>query len=276
MNGPRSGVNGEKTSGRGLAEPQAGERVDVPSARVQSVDRAAELLKAVAGAAEPATAPVLADRCGLNRSTTWRILATLEHHGLVDRDPETNRYSVGHAIVRMAGASGYDALARRARPLLRRLAEYTGETVNLAVPHQLQLVYVSQVEAPHVMTANWLGRSVVLHATSTGKAFLAWLPAEERALGLEGPLTRHTDTTVTDRELLEEELREVRRRGHATSRGELEPALWGVSAPVLDERERPVAVVSVWGVESRIRERGFGALGEAAAATARELAERLR
>jgi DNA-binding IclR family transcriptional regulator len=262
MNARRSGVNGV--------------RADEASGRVQSVDRAAELLKAVASAPEPETAPALADRCGLNRSTTWRILATLEHHGLVDRDPETNRYSVGHAIVQMAGASGYDALARRAGPLLRRLAAETGETVNLAVPHQLQLVYVSQVEAPHVMTANWLGRSVVLHATSTGKAFLAWLLEEERALALEGPLTRYTDTTVTDRAALEKELREVRRRGHATSRGELEPALWGVSAPVLDARERPAAVISVWGVESRIRERGFGPLGEAAAATASELAERLR
>src|SRR5919109_1098637 len=213
---------------------------------VQSVERAADLLKAVASAGEPATAPALAGRCGLNRSTTWRLLATLERHGLVDRDPETGRYSVGHAVVQMASASGYEALARRAHPLLRRLAEDTGETVNLAVSHQLQLTYVSQVRAPHVMTANWLGRAVALHATSTGKAFLAWLPAEERALALRQPLEPYTHKTVTDPAALESELRNVRRRGHAVSRGELEPALWGVSAAALDARERPAAVVSVW------------------------------
>jgi DNA-binding IclR family transcriptional regulator len=243
---------------------------------VQSVERAAELLKAVASAGEPETAPVLADRCGLNRSTTWRLLATLERHGLVDRDPETGRYSVGHAVVQMAGVSGYEALARRGQPLLRRLADDTGETVNLAVPHLLQLVYVSQVQAPHVMTANWLGRPVALHATSTGKAFLAWLPDEERAVTLAQPLECYTKTTLTDATALEAELRKVRRRGYAVSRGELEPGLSGVSAASLDERERPVAVVSVWGPESRIRAHGFRRLGEAAATSAQELAADLR
>jgi DNA-binding IclR family transcriptional regulator len=251
------------------------ESVSVNS-RVQSVERAVQLLKAVAEGSDAETAPVLADRVGLNRSTTWRLLATLEHHGLLDRDPETNRYSVGHAVAQLAGASRYDALARRARPLLRRLADDTGETVNLAIPHQHQLVYVSQVQAPHVMTANWLGRAVALHATSTGKAFLAWLPEEERALALGGVLERYTDKTVTDPAVLQSELREVRRRGHAVSRGELERALWGVSAAALDARERPAAVVSVWGPESRIRARRLRWLGEAAASSARELAARLR
>jgi DNA-binding IclR family transcriptional regulator len=243
---------------------------------VQSVARAAELLDAVGSAAEPATAPALANRCGLNRSTAWRLLATLEHHGLVDREPATGRYSVGHAVVRLAAASGHEAIARRAHPVLRRLAAETGETVNLATSHGLDLVYVSQVQAPHVMTANWLGRPVALHATSTGKAFIAWLPGEERALALEGPLERYTDATVMDPAALEGELREVRRRGYAVSRGELEPALWGVSAAALDGRERPEAVISVWGPESRIRARGFRGLGEATAVAADELAERLR
>jgi DNA-binding IclR family transcriptional regulator len=251
-------------------EPQS---VNSPSGRVQSVERAIQLLKAVADGSDAETAPALADRVGLNRSTTWRILATLEHHGLVDRDPETNRYSVGHAVAQLAGASRYDALARRAHPLLRRLAEDTGETVNLAIPHRHRLVYISQVQAPHVMTANWLGRAVALHATSTGKAFLAWLPAEERAVVLSGPLERYTDQTLTDPAALEAELRDVRRRGHAVSRGELERALWGVSAPALDAHERPAAVISVWGPESRIRAHGFRRLGEAAAASARELAD---
>ena len=250
--------------------------VNTPSGRVQSVDRAVELLKAVAAPGEPQTAPTLADRVGLNRSTTWRILATLEHHGLVDRDPETNRYTVGHAIVQLAGASGYEALARRAHPLLQRLADQTGETVNLAIPHQLELVYVSQVQAPHVMTANWLGRAVVLHATSTGKAFLAWLPDGERRAVLAGPLDRYTDTTLTDPAALESELRTVRRRGYAVSRGELEAALWGVSAAALDGHERPAAVLSVWGPENRIRAHGFRRLGEAAVAAADELAAQLR
>jgi IclR family acetate operon transcriptional repressor len=236
--------------------------------RVQSVARAAELLKALDA---PATVFELADRCGLNRSTAWRILATLEDEGLVEREPATGRYVVGHALVALAAGAGHEPLVRRAHPHLRALADACAETASLAVPRALQLVYVDQVEAPHVMAANWLGRPTPLHATSTGKAFLAWLSAEEAGAALPGRLARFTDTTITTRAALRAELAVVRERGYAVSRGELEPALWGVSAPVLDGA-RAVAVVSVWGTEGRIRARGLDALGARTAEAAAEIA----
>jgi DNA-binding IclR family transcriptional regulator len=238
--------------------------------RVQAVQRAAELLKALGARREPATVFELAERCALNRSTAWRILATLEEQGLVERDPDTGRYSVGHALVTLAAGAGHEPLVRRAHPHLRALAEACAETASLAVPRRLQLVYVDQVQAPHVMAANWLGRPTPLHATSTGKAFLAGLDDDELAAALPGRLARYTDTTITRRAALRAELAEVRGRGHAVSRGELEPALWGVSAPV-PAGGRAVAVVSVWGSEARIRALGLDALGARTAAAAAEI-----
>jgi IclR family acetate operon transcriptional repressor len=238
--------------------------------RIQSVDRAVELLGAIASAPEPLTAPALADRCALNRSTAWRILATLEHHGLVERDLASNRYSLGYAVLRLAAAAGHEPLARLAHPLLRRLAEETGETVNLAVARRLELVYADQVQAPHVMAPDWLGHPVPLHATSTGKAFLAALPPAELQVVLRAARERYTDTTITEETALREELAAVSARGHAISQGELEPALWGVSAAAIDADARPVAVLSVWGSEARVRER-TAALGARAASAAREL-----
>jgi DNA-binding IclR family transcriptional regulator len=243
----------------------------VNGGRVQSVQRAAALLEAIADSPEPQTAPDLAERCGLNRSTAWRILTTLEDEGLVARDVATNRYSVGHAITRLA-AAGADSLPRLARPHLEDLSHRTGETVSLAVPRRLQLVYVDQVQAPHVMAADWLGRAVPLHATSTGKALLAWLPPEEIDAAVSQPLARFTERTITDPSRLRDELDRVRRRGYAVSRGELEAALWGASAPVLDRRGRAIAVVSVWGAEGRLRTRGLDELGRAVAATAAAVA----
>jgi len=239
--------------------------------RVQSVARAADLLKALGAHGGPATVFDLADRCGLNRSTAWRILATLEDEGLVERDPATGRYEIGYALVALGAAAGHDPLVRRARPALRALAEACLETASLAVPRGMQLVYVDQVQAPHVMAADWLGRATPLHATSTGKALLAWLSEDDIGAALPGRLERFTDTTITTRPVLRTELAQVRARGYAISRGELEPALWGVSAPVLDGG-RPVAVVSVWGVESRIRARGLDALGARTLAAADEIA----
>jgi DNA-binding IclR family transcriptional regulator len=151
--------------------------------RVQSVQRAAELLKAVASAGEPAAVAGLAERCGLNRSTAWRLLATLEDHGLVERDAASGGYTVGWALSALAAAAGPEPLVRRAHPYLRALAAACEETASLAIPRRLQLVTVDQVQAPHVMAADWLGRTTPLHATSTGKAFLAQLGADELDAG---------------------------------------------------------------------------------------------
>lgn len=134
---------------------------------------------------------------------------------------------------------------QRARPVLERLAVATGETANLAVAKRFNLVYVDQVEAPNIMSPNWLGRAVPLHATSSGKAFLAWLPPEEREALTPVRLKRYTDTTITSRRDLEAELDAVRRDGYSICAGELEETLYGASAAVLNERQRPVAIVSV-------------------------------
>src|ERR1700751_5976905 len=90
--------------------------------RIQAVDRAMVLLKAVAASSTPPTVLELARRCGINRATAWRLLRTLEHHGLVDRDSVTQRYTVGYAALSVAAAVTDDALVRRGRPLIGELA----------------------------------------------------------------------------------------------------------------------------------------------------------
>ena len=72
--------------------------------RIQAVDRAIVLLKAVAASTTPPTVLELARRCGINRATAWRLLRTLEHHGLVDRDVVTQRYMVGYGATVIASA----------------------------------------------------------------------------------------------------------------------------------------------------------------------------
>jgi DNA-binding IclR family transcriptional regulator len=247
--------------------------VAAQSGRVQSVDRALKLLAVVAAAAPRGeTAAVLAAQCDINRATAWRLLGTLEAHGLVERDPSTNLYKIGLALIRMSAAAGYDGLVRRTRPILQRVSVQTGETADLAVAGLHGVTYVGEVAPPSVMAINWLAREVPLHATSTGKAFLAWLPTDE-ALGLlEGPLRGFTDTTVTDRDVLLDELAKTRARGYAECAGELEPTLYGVSAPVLNATDgRPLAVFSIWGPVDRVPVSRFSKLGPIAIEAAAEV-----
>jgi DNA-binding IclR family transcriptional regulator len=238
---------------------------------VQSVERAAALLKAVSNAPRPATVLELAHACALNRSTAWRLLATLERQGLVERDPATQRYSLGYAIFQIAAGDEHDSLVRRAHPVLERLAHKTRATVSLAVAKRFNLVYVDQVDEPRGLSPNWLGRSLPLHATSSGKAFLAWLPKDERAALLTGRLRRFTSTTLTERRQLEQALAADRRRGYSTCLGELEETLWGVSSAVLDQRGRPIAVVNVWGPSNRLTAERLAAVGAKTASAADEI-----
>ena len=243
---------------------------DTAASGVQSVDRALRLLKAVASSAAPSSALELAQRCEMNRSTAWRLLATLEGHGLVERDSVSGRYLVGYAAFQLATAEDHDALARRLRPLLVRTAEATGEIVTLAIAKRFGLVYVDQADPPGPPTPDWSGRQIALHATSPGKVFLAWLPDDERAAVLPATLERFTPHTVVDRAQLDEDLERVRRDGYATCVGEYDYSN-GVAAAVFDANHRPVAVVNIWGPSVRVTPGRIPALGRAALRAAHEM-----
>src|SRR6478672_634649 len=242
------------------------------TARIQSVDRAVDLLLAVA-AAGPAAAgvPALARVCGLNRATAWRLLNTLQARGMVAVDGTTGRYSLGLTALELGGAAGSGAVIADAHPTLERLSRETGETASLAMPGVGGLTYVDEVRPTAVLTAGWLGRTVPLHATSTGKALLAFLPAAELRRVLPSALHGFTDTTITAAMALDAELVATRSRGYGTCAGELESALYGVSAPVLDRSGRPLAVLSIWGPKDRVPEERFAELGPIVVAAAREV-----
>ena len=246
---------------------------------VQSVERAAILLRAVAAASGPAaTATALAETAGLNRTTTWRLLSTLEQQRLVSLDRDTGRYSLGFGLIDLAGQAGDASLARSARSVLQRIATQTGETAALAVMRNGALTYVAEAVAGAIVSVTWQGRPVSMHATSTGKVLLAFSrPDEVRHLlnvSRGRRLPRFTSATITSRAALAEELALTRERGFSVCRGEFDESAWGVSAPVLDVAARPIAVLSIWGPPERITAKRFNTLGDLAVSGAAELSGR--
>lgn len=234
-----------------------------------------QLLRAVAVASDKdSTSARLAETCHLNRATAWRILSTLETHGMVSIDRESGRWSIGAAAVEIARAAGVDAIVASARSTLERLSLQTGETAALAVVRGGALTYVDEVTPGAIVAATWSGRTVPLHATSTGKVLLAFGdPAAVRRL-TSVPLPSFTTTTVTDPALLLDELELTRERGFAVCRGEYEASAWGVSAPLLGVSGQPLAVLSIWGPGSRVGEDRFEVLGALARTAAADIAGR--
>lgn len=230
---------------------------------VQSVHRAIALLRAVAEASARRRLSVTeaAAAVGLNRATAWRLLVTLQQEGLVTVDRD-GRYGIGYTAVEIAGAADLSALIRSASGALTELSRQTGETAALAIAEADAPRYVDETSpGTSVVSASWLGRNVAWHATSTGKAILAFSTHQFTERILKRGLERFTENTVTDPDQLRAELAAVREHGYAVCRGELDVDAWGVSAPIFDSQQRTIAVISIWGPGARITEERFPALG---------------
>ena len=230
----------------------------------------------MANGPHPATTLELSKQCALNRSTTWRLLGALERQGLVERDAITQRYRVGYAALLIARGVGHEAIGRRVRPVLELLARETGEISALVVPIRHQLTYVDQADPPGMLCPSWLGRVIPAHADSPGKAYVAWLAADEREALLGTSLERLTPKTITDRRVLDLQLEEARRNGYAFGIGEHEEFTNGVSAPVLDALDRPVAVIQVWGPSQRMPPERLNRISSVVVKAAREAESLLR
>ena len=216
----------------------------------QAVDRAAELLVRVVESAEPLAFTALVDASGLPKSTTSRLLAALERHGLLQRDRD-GAFRPGAVLARYASHTGAADLIALAQPVLDRLGDKTGETINLAVPSGGAVEQIAQVDSRYLLGAtNWVGLRVPLHCSALGKVFLAFGAATLP----DGRLERRTQHTITSRAVLADDLDAVRHNGYAVARDELEPGLIAVAAPVRDAGGAVVAAVSISGPSIRLTE----------------------
>ena len=236
---------------------------------MQSADRALAILAAFDERRPAMRVSELAAQLGTHKSTVSRLLATLEGRGLVRR--EGDAFAPGPELARLGGLAVRGlALADAAQEPLARLAEDSGEAVNLAVRRDGAVLNVHQVQARHFVGAtDWAGRATPLHCTANGKVFLAAareVPAELPAL---------TPRTITNPAALGAELARVRDRGWAAAVEELEAGLHAVAAPVLDATGATVASVSVAGPAYRLPEARLEALGRQCLACAGEISARL-
>ncbi len=214
----------------------------------QSIDRAAELLVRVVESAEPTSVGELAETTGLPKSTTSRLVGALERQGLVQRD---GRASIrpGPVLLRFAGRDDFADLVAASVGALDRLAAVSGETVNLGIATPLGVDQLDERDSRHFIgSTNWIGKQVPYHCTAQGKVFLAFGAAPLP----DTPLERHAPRTIVDPDALRLELEGVRARGYATTLDELEPGLWAVAAPVVDDGNA-IAAVSISGPTTRLR-----------------------
>ena len=226
----------------------------VAAQSVNSVERAARLLDAMAEAGGGSGVSPLAAKTGLPYATVHRLLTALTACGYVRQEAGSRRYVLGPALVRL-GTTARRAYGWWAQPYLEELAELSGETANLASLDGDEIVYVAQAQSSQMMRMfAEVGNRVPVHTTAVGKVLLGFRPRDEvtalaKRRGL-APKTPHTITTV-DR--LIEEVEKARVDGYATDDGEAELGVNCVAVPVVAEGGRePLAAMSISGPASRL------------------------
>ena len=225
---------------------RAGERSEQGLNR--SVEKAAAVLSAFADVSAELRVSDVAEHVGLGQSTASRLLATLEALDYVERDPISNLYHLGPALITLAGvAMNHDAVYRESRQRVQDLACAIGLGVNVAVRRGSSLFYLCNVEgrlAPKSVLL--MGQYNPLHATGIGKCLLLDLDHEERR-HLLPELVAFTSRTITSHDVLDAVLDDVREKGYATEIEELALGRACVAAPILDRSRRVVAGLSISG-----------------------------
>ena len=222
------------------------------SSSVQSVDRALTILETLARSGEAGVTD-LAAALDVHKSTAFRLVATLESHGLVEQIDGRGKYRLGIGLLRLAGATTARLdVVQEARPVCRQLAADTGETVNITVRAETSALYLDQVAGSSALQShNWVGQHIPLHATSNGKVLLSELDETQLTKAVR-ELPRYTDQTVTSMAKLLADLAHVREQGYAVAVDELETGLTAVAAPIRNAHGDVIASISVSGPSFRL------------------------
>lgn len=219
----------------------------------------------------------IASRVGLHKSTVSRILSTFEQEHLVERDPETRRFRLGLGLIAVAGPLLAELEERRvAYPVLRELAERTGETSALMVWNGTESMCVEQIASHHqIKHTTPLGARYKDAMSASVQVFLAAEPPERvRALLRSGAIT-YPGLDEIGLEAYMARLQEVAARGWAINYGESSIDEVGVASPAYDHRGDIVAAVLIPAPRFRVSPETLQGLAESCKAAARKVTARL-
>jgi IclR family pca regulon transcriptional regulator len=225
-------------------------RPETADGHSQSLERGLAILSSFRSAQPLLGVSDLSRRVGLSRSTTHRYVATLAALGYLQQDVDTRKYRLGPRVLDL-GFSAINSMELRhiSAPYLKALSEKTGRTVNMAVLDGAEIVYIERCRGggPREIDLNLhVGSRLPAYCTSMGKVLLAYLPAAELNILLDGvKLPRRGPNTITSKRALLKELEQVRTLGVATNNEELAYGLRSIAAPVRSQTGEVVAAINI-------------------------------
>ncbi len=214
---------------------------------IRALDRAMALLHRLS-LSDGMSLTDLAQEAGESPATVYRVLITLQGHGMVELDPATQFWHVGAGTFRAGTAFlRRTSVVERARGPMQWLMRESGETANLGIEHGDEVLFLSQVETHQAIRAFFPpGTRSPMHVSGIGKALLAWsAPGRGRGIVARMGLERFTPRTLVTASALEDDLTATRKRGYAFDDEERAEGMRCIAAPVFNPHGEPVAGLSV-------------------------------
>lgn len=245
------------------------------SAPVQSVDRAVSVMEflsrqGLSGLTE------IANELQIHKSTVYRLLATLEYRGIVEQDPDTEKYRLGFGLAALAGSVTADLdIVRHSRGICQSLSDETQETVTLEVLEGTEVVIIHQsISSSSVLGADWSGSHTPLHCTASGKVLMAHMPDRRVNQILRKPLQSKTEHTIVEPDKLRQQFEEILASGYAYTIEELEIGLNAVGAPIYSSGGNVVGALSLSGPAFRLPLESIPEFGQRAVGAGADISRR--
>lgn len=232
------------------------------SETVNSVSRAMAILLLLYEKGREMSVTELGLELNMHKSTTFRILNSMEQKGVVWQNPETKKYWLGIKIFAMGELVGEKMSWKDfIQPYAEELHKLSNETVNVSVLDTCEndfhksIVVLKESGFNRIMDINQpIGSSNYCYCSGVGKCLLAYRSQEElNAVYRNKTMTRFTEHTIIDGNIFLEELKKVRSQGYAMDREEREVGLLCVAAPIFNRNKEAFAAISIAGAAARLK-----------------------
>ena len=214
---------------------------------VKSVIKGLKILEFIADSTSPQTPVQIAKALGMNRTTVYHLIQTLEFEGYVTREQQANAYLLGLKILPLGGkALDSNKLRIESLPYLQGLNRKLEERVNLGILNNGEVLFLAGIEKPSLpLMYSHFGKKAPAHCCSIGKIILAYLPEHETEHVInQNPLTRLTENTITDHSLFKRHLSEIRSQGYAVDNAEHISGEYCIATLIKGEEGRGIGAVS--------------------------------
>lgn len=244
---------------------------------VQTLDRAISIIDLYIRERKPLGVTEVAAELKIHNSIAHRLMATMEHRGLLEKVAESGKYNVGALAFEFGAIYMNNRFVAEGKRLLPELAEKVGGSAHMAVLNQGMVLYLVNQEAPKSLLQNApVGVRNPVNVTALGKALVAWMEPEQadellKAQGM-AVRTQHSIRTV---EAFQEQLAEVREKGYSVDNEELVAGFRCVAAPVRDHTQEVVAAISAGGTTKMITTENVEQVADLVKSYAAAISERL-